>query len=64
MKKIFSLSAIILVLIGCGKNEDKMIENNNTSEPDNFVYQTEQFADLAVLRYKVPGFEELSLKEK
>jgi len=33
-------------------------------KPEEFVYQTEQFADLAILRYKVPGFEELSLKEK
>lgn len=29
-----------------------------------FKYQTERFADIAILRYKVPGFEELSLKEK
>jgi len=31
---------------------------------DNFKYQTEQFADLAILRFKVPGFEELTLKQK
>lgn len=31
---------------------------------DDFVYQTEQFADLEILRYRVPGFEDLSLKEK
>lgn len=64
MKTIFSLSILFLVLIGCGNNEDKMSEKNKAPEPDNFVYQTEQFADLAVLRYKIPGFEELSLKEK
>jgi dipeptidyl-peptidase-3 len=64
MKAIFSLSILFLVLIGCGKNEDEMSETNKALEPDNFVYQTEQFADLAILRYKIPGFEELSLKEK
>lgn len=66
MKKILSFSLVILVaiLIGCGKNEDKMDANTSVSELDNFIYQTEQFADLAILRYKVPGFEELSLKEK
>lgn len=31
---------------------------------DNFPYRDEQFADLQMLRYQVPGFEELSLKQK
>ncbi|WP_461642228.1 dipeptidyl-peptidase 3 family protein [Labilibaculum euxinus] len=29
-----------------------------------FQYQTEQFADIKILRYQVPGFEELSLSQK
>lgn len=31
---------------------------------DNFQYQTEQFSDIKILRYKVPGFENLSLSDK
>lgn len=31
---------------------------------DDFDYTVESFADLEILRYKVPGFEELSLKQK
>ena len=31
---------------------------------EDFKYQTEKFADIQILRYQVPGFEELSLKEK
>jgi dipeptidyl-peptidase III len=31
---------------------------------DDFKYLTEQFADAKILRYKVPGFERLSLKQK
>ena len=31
---------------------------------ENFEYQSEKFADIQILRYQVPGFEELSLKEK
>ena len=66
MKKLlsFPLVLFITVLMGCGKSEDKI---DNLSSPvglDTFKYQTEQFADLAILRYQVPGFEELSLKEK
>lgn len=30
----------------------------------NFDYFSEQFADIRILRYEVPGFEELSLKQK
>ncbi len=33
-------------------------------EKDNFIYQSEKFADIEILRYRVPGFEELSLKQK
>lgn len=29
-----------------------------------FIWQTEQFADIRILRYKIEGFEQLSLKEK
>ena len=31
---------------------------------DNFNYVVDQFADLQILRYQVPGFESLSLKQK
>ncbi|MCB9730863.1 MAG: dihydrofolate reductase [Deltaproteobacteria bacterium] len=33
------------------------------AEPD-FVWQTEQFADLRILRYRIPGFEALPLRTK
>ena len=31
---------------------------------DSFVWQTEQFADIKILRYQVPGFESLPLQQK
>jgi dipeptidyl-peptidase-3 len=31
---------------------------------DSFIYQTEQFADVKILRYQVPGFEQLPLQQK
>lgn len=31
---------------------------------NSFIYQTEQFADVKILRYQVPGFEELNLQQK
>ncbi len=34
------------------------------TEMNKFDYTVEQFADLQILRYKVPGFEDLTLKQK
>ncbi|MFT5748983.1 MAG: dipeptidyl-peptidase-3 [Ancylomarina sp.] len=31
---------------------------------EQFIYQTEQFSDIKILRYQVPGFENLSLQQK
>ncbi len=31
---------------------------------DSFEFKVDQFADLAILRYQIPGWEELTLKEK
>lgn len=39
-------------------------DNMNTRQTDDFSYSVEQFADLQILRYRVPGFENLSLKQK
>ena len=37
---------------------------NKTATQDDFQYLTEQFADLKMIRYKVPGFENLDLRQK
>lgn len=54
------------VLISCVNNTDKDTEANATTEQtsqisNNFV---ESFADIQVLRYEVPGWEDLTLKEQ
>ncbi len=43
-----------------------MPDNSSAQSKDveDFKYQTEQFADLAILRYNAPGFESLTLKQK
>ncbi len=38
--------------------------NKNQLEMEEFIYQTEQFADTRILRYKIPGFDQLELKDK
>jgi dipeptidyl-peptidase III len=37
---------------------------NSDNKKDDFKYLTEQFADLRIQRYKIDGFENLSLKQK
>lgn len=37
---------------------------NLQAEPDNFSYFSEQFEDLRILRYHIPGFEQLTLQQK
>jgi dipeptidyl-peptidase-3 len=39
-------------------------EAKTSEQPDTFKYSVEQFADLKILRYQVPGFEALSLNQK
>ena len=34
------------------------------AQNSNFNYSVDRFADIEVLRYQVPGFEELSLQQK
>lgn len=55
----YSLLLSFVLLSSCLKENPQM-----KKDEDKFTYQTEQFADLAILRYKVPGFEELTLKQK
>ncbi|NWJ51212.1 MAG: dihydrofolate reductase [Bacteroidetes bacterium] len=38
--------------------------NHNMQEADNFKYLLEQFGDIKIMRYTVPGFEELDINKK
>ena len=47
------------MLTACGEGNKQAVD-----EVKDFDYTVEQFADLQILRYRVPGFEELSLQQK
>ncbi len=53
--------ALCGTLAGLALTSSIMAENKNT-EP--FDYVVDRFADIEVLRYQVPGFEDLSLNQK
>lgn len=60
IKQLFCSFLVAAILISCG-TEKKQEESKDTNEFNHFV---EQFADIKVLRYKIPGFNELTLQEK
>lgn len=60
-----------LLTTGCNTNNSKTSETSSSDMKDtahaaksDFQWQTEQFADLRILRYRVPGWEKLPLRQK
>lgn len=62
MKKtiVMAITGLSVVLGGCKSDKPK----DTVAQEDNFTYEVDAFADLQILRYKVPEFESLSLQQK
>ena len=54
------LTAAMIVTCSCQQGT----EQKSTVEEEEFQYSVDRFADLQILRYQVPGFENLSLQQK
>ncbi|MHA7843979.1 MAG: dipeptidyl-peptidase 3 family protein [Winogradskyella sp.] len=65
LKSIFAICLIVVFAWSC-KNDSKepVVEENTEKEVEKFDYNVEQFADIKILRYQIPGWENLSLKEQ
>ncbi|WBX71730.1 dipeptidyl-peptidase 3 family protein [Tenacibaculum retecalamus] len=66
LKQMLYTAAAVSLLVSCGvdnKKEAKETKEEVKTEAK-FNHEVEQFADIKVLRYQIPGFEELTLKEK
>ena len=50
------------LLFSCA--DQKKEENPKTEVSTEFNYEVEQFADVKILRYQIPGFESLTLNQK
>ncbi len=55
LTKMFLTFASAAAIASCGQK---------TEAPEDFKYTVDQFADLKVMRYKVPGWDELTLRQK
>jgi len=68
MKRIslWTLSALLVAGACNNPTEEKTPAENEsmTEKTTDYQWQTEQFADLRILRYQVPGWEKLSLQQK
>lgn len=66
MKKLISLGVLCTLIFCSCSQRDTIKDTKNTSEEvkNNFNFQTETFGDIKILRYQVPGFEKLSLKQQ
>lgn len=60
MKHIISIFLLTIFLWSC---TEKVVEKKPAQEKE-FDFLVEQFADLKILRYQIPDFENLTLKEK
>ena len=73
-KRQYTILALfsLLVIVGCGgpTSEDFQPADASASvgasdpDDDGFVWQTEQFADLKIVRYQIPGWEQLSQRQQ
>ena len=63
-KLLFTLLAAPL-FVGCGSNaQDQANAVADSAAVDTFKWEAEQFADVRVLRYQIPGWEQLTLQQK
>ncbi|NDV47236.1 dihydrofolate reductase [Paludibacter sp. 221] len=60
MKKLILICMASTLLIACGNNGNK----STTPGVEEFKYIVDKFEDVEILRYRVPGFENLTLKQK
>ncbi len=65
--------AMVSLAIGCAgiacspnetTNTNETTEMEATDKKDDFAWTTEQFADLKIIRYQIPGFEKLTPKQR
>ncbi len=58
------LVVLPLIIAACTGKQAQAPEGTMENEEQEFKYVTEQFADLRILRYRVPGFDQLDISRK
>lgn len=61
MRKVFMYIGLVGLLAACAPKTDETAQNQK--EPE-FKYLVDEFADIRIMRYQVPGWDSLSLQQK
>lgn len=64
MKKQFSFLVAIFYLLLLTTFTSYATNGNDEPKNEEFQYQIDQFADIRIIRYQIPGFEDLDLRQK
>ncbi len=65
MKCKLVLVLVIVFFLSCKQDKEaKIVETNSTENKAVLSANVEQFADIKILRYKIPGWDDLTLKEQ
>lgn len=65
LKSIFTICLIAILAMSCKDDGKETIQDDAIeSEASKFDFNVEQFADVKILRYQIPGWENLSLNEQ
>lgn len=67
IKNLALFGAAALILTACGQTSVKTDQNNSDNEEEKmekFEYLSEQFSDIKIIRYKIGGFDELTVQQK
>lgn len=67
MKTILFILVCSITIFSCNTSEtkqDKTAKEQLSTKQTDFQWKVDEFADIKVLRYQVPGFEQLSTKQK
>ncbi|MBU2940249.1 dipeptidyl peptidase 3 [Lacinutrix sp. C3R15] len=65
MKQLLSFALACTVLVSCNQEKKTAVEAPvAVKKEQTFDYNVEQFADIKILRYQIPGWEHLTLKEQ
>ena len=65
LKSILSAAFVATLLFSCGNDKAEKSATQDTAKAETaFDFNVEQFADIKILRYQIPGWENLTLKEQ
>jgi dipeptidyl-peptidase III len=64
IQNILALSSLVAITAACGGKQDPMENDENNKPPQLSETKVERFADVQILRFEVPSWDKLSLKQK